>query len=278
MTQSHRRGACRGVQGRRRGDFGRIGLLAVGARERAAFTLIELLVVIAIIALLLSLLTPALSQAKELAHAAVCKSNLHSISLEVAQYTNTYNGRLFPVFTRQFNPDPTDTGLRSCWITLLGREQRDDFPYQTYAIKNDKNLIFYCPRKPVTEKIAALGNEGFETKPEYGYGAIYAHRALVWYEGCPYGLQKYIPAERWSPDTILIGETAWEHTPIVYQYSTGPGTAYMKVGNESYEGTRKDYWNYWRHFNRMNILWVDGHVAPGSYETLRRGYCTYMDD
>jgi prepilin-type N-terminal cleavage/methylation domain-containing protein/prepilin-type processing-associated H-X9-DG protein len=246
-------------------------------RARAAFTLIELLVVIAIIALLLSLLTPALSQAKDLAKDAVCKSNLHSISLQVAQYTNTYNARLFPVFTRLFN-ERDDSPFRCSWINILGKEQSEDFPNYYGNIKDDDSLVYYCPRKRDTEVIAELGNTGFETKPEYSYGALYAHYALVWYEDCPYGLQKYIPITRWSPDTIVIGETAWEHSPCMYQGSTGPGTQYLKVGNESYEATAKDYWNYWRHFGGMNILWVDGHVARGSYETLRRGYCTYMDD
>lgn len=57
-----------------------------------AFTLIELLVVIAIVALLLSIMLPALRRAKGQARAVVCRSNLHQIGLAANLYTEDYDG------------------------------------------------------------------------------------------------------------------------------------------------------------------------------------------
>ena len=65
-------------------------------RKTNAFTLVELLVVVAIIALLVSILMPALSKAREQAKRAFCLSNLRSLTIGWLMYADENDGRIVP--------------------------------------------------------------------------------------------------------------------------------------------------------------------------------------
>ena len=73
---------------------------------RKAFTLIELLVVIAIIALLMSVVVPALKKAKDTAKIIICASNQHQCALGVIGYTAENDGRTPPhIASRHSGPE-----------------------------------------------------------------------------------------------------------------------------------------------------------------------------
>jgi prepilin-type N-terminal cleavage/methylation domain-containing protein len=83
---------------------------------REAFTLIELLVVIAIIALLIAILLPSLSSARETARTVVCMNNFKQIATAYSAYANDYKGQIWESGTdtptwRYWYAQPTNPNL-----------------------------------------------------------------------------------------------------------------------------------------------------------------------
>lgn len=114
--------------------------------RRHAFTLIELLVVISIIALLVAILLPALSAAREAGKSAACLSNLRQISIALAAYA-TENRDLLPPSYGGFSGT-----YPSGWVATQKKFNEALEPYVTAdpgevnpGDPRDYNDFYWCP-------------------------------------------------------------------------------------------------------------------------------------
>ena len=121
--------------------------------RRHGFTLVELLVVVAIIALLLSILLPALTKAKEAAKRTVCLSGLRQIAMGEMIYTTDNRGEVAPpAGTQQWWSNPGDepwgvvSGYYGGWY-----RQRNTFADLLCWSGDLSTKIFRCPTKSWTD-------------------------------------------------------------------------------------------------------------------------------
>jgi prepilin-type N-terminal cleavage/methylation domain-containing protein/prepilin-type processing-associated H-X9-DG protein len=123
------------------------------------FTLIEILVVVGIIALLVSILLPSLSRAREQARSAICKTNLKQLVLGTTEYV--HENKVLPATTSDFFENKAIFGHSTCWPMVRDPNLKRtnilwDGVYENppYSSATDPNFLADCPRRGTIFKYA----------------------------------------------------------------------------------------------------------------------------
>ncbi|MBN1554598.1 MAG: type II secretion system protein [Phycisphaerae bacterium] len=155
-------------------------------REHRGFTLIELLVVIAIISLLVSILLPALQNAKELAKSTICLTNLRGLGTGIAMFVHDNETLPLPGPDQPASHGGAELGTYWCTYTPYSIEAYYvnmlapyvDSGYKDvfcqYTAENHSRL-FHCPNDPLDD------GQGFEFQyhgNSYAFTYQYAGRSL----------------------------------------------------------------------------------------------------
>ncbi len=218
--------------------------------KQKSFTLIELLVVVAIIAVLVSILLPALSQARDNARKAICLSNLRQLATGTVTYFIEYPGVKLGPGTYHQHPNVV------YGITKPPKSYEDwigmGLLYKAKILRDPK--IYYCPSPMRQETYRKEKSKWSNPTPWIWWG--YVQRNWCWGNDGPDGPIK----DNMDPMQVLCADA-------------------RALNPRAYEA----WGDLPEHINAVNICYRDGHARTWSWAeamavhpwSFRIGYYDY---
>ena len=242
---------------------------------RKAFTLVELLVVIGIIAVLVSMLLPAISRARAHAYSISCQAQLQQIGLALAQYRNE-NQDFFVPFQRGWTSnwavgtiDGSNGAYVPRWFNYLQAYTRtyDVFncPVMTGGSTNGNNAgsdtaVANSKGQYASWNIPGRASKGSTSNYAYNSATIANVENL---KTMPFGPLAAYSTRKFATISVLAQNAGTSPFKVVvvtdgvYQITSN---GVFTSSNSWY--TAQAPWLYIHPGNSLNSLYIDGHVEP----------------